>query len=178
MIKKVKKESVKAAAPKKAKAKSKAAPKKEAAKKTKLVKTAPKIIAAPKKVEVPPRKIEEVPLPKKIEKPVIAKKTEAPALKPEVKKTEIAKPEIKKPEARTIASAPAPVPAPVIEKPPAIEEPAEEVKIPEEPKKRVLEVETPISLKDLAIKIGVKPNELIVNLMAKNIFATINQSLG
>ena len=57
MIKKVKKESVKAAAPKKAKAKSKAAPKKETAKKTKLVKAAPKIIAAPKKVDVPPCRI-------------------------------------------------------------------------------------------------------------------------
>ena len=73
MIKKVKKEIVKAAAPKKAKAKSKVAPnpstelrvraeqsrgtKKETAKKTKLVKAAPKIIAAPKKVDVPPCRI-------------------------------------------------------------------------------------------------------------------------
>ena len=59
-----------------------------------------------------------------------------------------------------------PAPAAVIEQP---------VK---EPPQKILELETPISLKDLAIKIGVKPNELIMKLMAKKIFATINQNIG
>ena len=43
---------------------------------------------------------------------------------------------------------------------------------------RVLEFEAPIGLKDLAAKIGIKPNEIIVLLMSKNVFATINQNLG
>lgn len=48
----------------------------------------------------------------------------------------------------------------------------------EEVKIRTLELDLPIALKDLAVKIGVKSNELIMKLMAKNVFATINQSLG
>ena len=47
-----------------------------------------------------------------------------------------------------------------------------------ETKSRVLEFEAPISLKDLAAKIGIKPNEIIIALMSKNVFATINQNLG
>ncbi|MBP7056114.1 MAG: translation initiation factor IF-2 [Candidatus Omnitrophica bacterium] len=46
------------------------------------------------------------------------------------------------------------------------------------PAPKALEFDTPLTLKELAIKIGVKPNELIVNLMSKNIFATINQNIG
>ena len=42
---------------------------------------------------------------------------------------------------------------------------------------RVIEVMFPLSVKDLAIKLQVKPNELIAYLMKKNIFANINQSL-
>jgi len=42
---------------------------------------------------------------------------------------------------------------------------------------RVSEVMFPLSVKDLAIKLQVKPNELIAYLMKKNIFANINQSL-
>ncbi|MDP3804882.1 MAG: translation initiation factor IF-2, partial [Candidatus Omnitrophota bacterium] len=48
----------------------------------------------------------------------------------------------------------------------------------EEPKMRLLEMDVPITLKDLAQKIGVKPNEIILKLMSKNVFATINQGLG
>ena len=55
---------------------------------------------------------------------------------------------------------------------------AEPVKVEEPPKPRILEVDTPITLKDLAAKVGVKPNDIILSLMAKNIFATINQGLG
>ncbi|MDD3905452.1 MAG: translation initiation factor IF-2 [Candidatus Omnitrophica bacterium] len=95
-------------------------------------------------------------------KPAVSVK---PAVKIEEKIAQpVAKvPEIKKPDEKIEA---------------VIAKTAEPVKLPEEPKKRILEIEPPISLKDLAAKIGVKPNELIVNLMAKNIFATINQSLG
>jgi len=48
----------------------------------------------------------------------------------------------------------------------------------QEPKTRMLEFDLPIALKDLASQIGVKSNELIMKLMAKNVFATINQNLG
>jgi len=84
------------------------------------------------------------------------KSSTAPSIKPE------AKPEAK------ITPAPLPVQK---EEPPVIEKP-------EEVKMRTLELETPVALKELAAKIGIKPNELIVNLMSKNVFATINQNLG
>jgi len=85
--------------------------------------------------------------------------------------------------------APKPVPTKSIEKPvekPPVEKiiveevrpPIQEEKPQEAPQLKALEVETPITLKDLAAKIGVRPNELIVNLMSKNVFVTINQSMG
>ena len=57
------------------------------------------------------------------------------------------------------------------------EEPPVEI-IEEEKAKKVLEFDVPVSLKDLALKIAVKPNEIILKLMSKNVFATINQNLG
>ncbi|MFA6078687.1 MAG: translation initiation factor IF-2 [Candidatus Omnitrophota bacterium] len=67
--------------------------------------------------------------------------------------------------------APVKAPEPVVAKEPE-PKPEPEVKI------RVLEFETPISLKDLALRIGVKSNELIIKLMGKKMLATINQNLG
>lgn len=119
-------------------------------------------------------------------KPIVSPKPVAP-VKPAavVKPVETAKPAVAvKPAVKIEEKIAQPVAkAPEIKKPDekietVIAKTAEPVKLPEEPKKRILEIEPPISLKDLAAKIGVKPNELIVNLMAKNIFATINQSLG
>ncbi len=55
------------------------------------------------------------------------------------------------------------------------------VTVPVEPEvKRIrkIEVETPISVKDLAAKFFVKPSDLIQKLIKLNIFATINQSLN
>ncbi len=133
-----------------------------------------------KKIEVPAKKIEtpvkkiEVPV-KKIELP--PKKVEVPPKKIETPPLKIAEAPIKKVEvAPKKAEAPAPIPVKVEAPAPVVEKPAAPVV--EAAKKRILEIEPPISLKDLAIKIGVKPNEIIVNLMAKNIFATINQSIG
>ncbi|MFH1189111.1 MAG: translation initiation factor IF-2 [Candidatus Omnitrophota bacterium] len=48
----------------------------------------------------------------------------------------------------------------------------------EKPAAKVLEFDLPIPLKDFAVKLGIKPNEIILDLMSKNIFATINQNLG
>lgn len=105
--------------------------------------------------------------------PKKAVKKEKPILKPILKKEEIIPKKVEpkeKPQTPPVVTAP---PAPIIE----------EIVIPapkpvEEAKPRILEIDTPIALKELAAKIGVKANELIVNLMSKNIFATINQNLG
>jgi translation initiation factor IF-2 len=67
-------------------------------------------------------------------------------------------------------------PAPIIKE--EAKPPVEAAKVIETPAPRVLELDLPVALKDLALKIGVKSNELIMKLMAKNIFATINQGLG
>jgi translation initiation factor IF-2 len=40
-----------------------------------------------------------------------------------------------------------------------------------------IEVVYPLSVKDLAVKLQIKPNDLIANLIKKNIFANINQAL-
>lgn len=51
--------------------------------------------------------------------------------------------------------------------------------VPEEKKEEVklLKIDLPISVKDLAVKLRAKPNELIKRLLAKKILVTINQSL-
>jgi len=103
--------------------------------------------------------------------PIIIKKPE-PKKEPEVKvelKVKVAEVLVEK------ANPQAPVEAlkPKVEE--VVEEKAEPVS---EAKTRTLEIDIPITLKDLAQKIGVKPNEIILKLMAKNIFATINQGLG
>jgi len=66
------------------------------------------------------------------------------------------------------------------------DEPAEKVKVVEgfqavEKAKavagKILEVEIPISVKQLSVKLGVKPSDIIMYLMKKGILATINQNL-
>ncbi|MFA6320451.1 MAG: translation initiation factor IF-2 [Candidatus Omnitrophota bacterium] len=156
-------------------AKSKAAaPKKETVKKEKpVISNVEMAVPDVKKIEVPAKKVE-VPV-KKTEAPIQPKKAEPVIAKPVVSPIakEVKPPVVNKPEEKpTLQASPVP-PSPVIEKPVETPKPSAE-----ESNKKILEIETPISLKDLAIKIGVKPNEIIVNLMAKNIFATINQSLG
>ncbi len=83
--------------------------------------------------------------------------TAAVAVHPPVKAAaEKAKPEI---------TAPARIPAPA------------EVRK-EAPKLNELELELPISVKDLSVKLQIKPSRLIQELMRMNIFATINQLLS
>ncbi len=159
----------------------KAAPKKEVKKIEKAAPSTGKVIEESKKIETPARKIE---VPVKKTEPVAAKMVEAPVVRKEEKPLIPAK---KEPSLAKLGTGPEVVKAPEAKK--AEEKPkepealpavkvAEEIKPPEPPRMRILEIDTPISLKDLAIKIGVKPNELIVNLMERNVFATINQSLG
>lgn len=162
MIKKAKEKEVKkkkkAAAAKLKVVKKKAKPLKTVAKKEKPSKkeTPPPIVsrvkaAGPKKAAAPVIKMVE---------PVAAKKVEETKIKP---------------------AAAATVEKPIIQEPLPVKEEvkiAEEVKVETKPAPRVLELDLPIALKDLAAKIGIKSNELIMKLMAKNIFATINQGLG
>jgi len=124
---------------------------------------------------------------KKKEPVAIPRKTPAPPVieKPEPKIVEEIKQqpgkEEKKVEAPSVTrEAPVTAQNPKVE--PAVTEKveiaAEAERVEEAPKARTLEVDIPITVKDLAQKMGVKPNEIILKLMAKNMFATINQGLG
>ncbi|MEA3346768.1 MAG: translation initiation factor IF-2 [Candidatus Auribacterota bacterium] len=57
------------------------------------------------------------------------------------------------------------------------EETPVEKPVSEEPSTKVLDIETPISVKNLSGRINIKPNELIAKLMALGIFASLNQKL-
>ena len=136
-------------------------------------KPAPKV--EPKPVIKPEPKIEQKPAPKVEPKPVakpepkVEAKPPAPVPSKPVPKAEPVKP-VAVP--HVVSEAPKPVPAE-----PVIEERLEE-KVVELPKLKLIELDLPINLKELASKIGIKPNEIIIELMSKRIMATINQSLG
>ena len=49
--------------------------------------------------------------------------------------------------------------------------------VPSDIKRQKIEVTFPVSVKELAARIQVKPNDIISNLIKKGVFATINQSL-
>ncbi len=51
------------------------------------------------------------------------------------------------------------------------------ISVPAVVEKRTLEIRSPIVVKELAEKLGVKPNELIAKLISLGVFASINQSL-
>ena len=106
---------------------------------------------------------------------VAAKKIEAAP--PVPKKIETPPPAVKKAEPHIPEKKPEPVIETIIFEKKETPPPAEPKPV-EPPKPRVLVLELPIALKDLAVHIGVKANEIIMKLMAKNVFATINQNLG
>ena len=167
--KEIKKKPVKAAAkPKTAVKKVKPAAPAKAKKAVKAKVAAPKVeIKAAVKPEIKPVPvIKPAPVQPKIEPKAEVK----PAARPEVKvpvtpKAEAPKPEAKpaaKPEVKADVVPPAP-PAP----------PAPPVK--KEPVK--IECKFPITLKDLAVKLNARPNELIIKLMKQKVMATINQAV-
>lgn len=86
-------------------------------------------------------------------------------------------------EARAAAAPPPPPPAPEPEPEPQPEEPAEAEAPPApepEPEPEVKEplvIKNFIIVKDLAEYLGIKPNQLIAQLMSKNIFASITEKL-
>lgn len=143
---------------------------KKTAKLSKIKSVKPKEKKVVAKTAVAKQKLSVKRSPKVVAKVIAAKKmkVEKPAPTPvrAVEPIKAAEPAAK--ETKLIVEAPIPIEAPAA----VIEQPVKE------PEKKVLEMETPISLKDLAVKIGVKPNELIMKLMTKKILATINQNLG
>ena len=166
-------------------AKKRPAVKAPVAKKKPAVKTSAATPAAKKRAVHPKEAVKkDVVTAKEVEATVSAEPKIAP--KPEVKKEEKARvkpvisvlpPQPQKPEVpmkaekpQEIQAGPSPVKEAVVEKAAAVVSEVREAK--------VLEFDLPIPLKDFAVKLGVKPNEIILDLMGKNIFATINQSLG
>jgi translation initiation factor IF-2 len=72
----------------------------------------------------------------------------------------------------------APPPAPKPEPPPAPAEPAAAVPTAEpEAEQKIIHIKPPIIVKELASQLGLKPHQLIAELMALNIFANINQTI-
>ena len=82
---------------------------------------------------------------------------------------------------RTPGPLPAPVappPAPIPEAPVAPSEPAAEAPSAEpEAEQKIIHIKPPIIVKELASQLGLKPHQLIAELMALNIFANINQTI-
>ncbi len=78
-------------------------------------------------------------------------------------------------DARRAAAAPSAKPAAVVAEAPAKEEDEEEPE--EEDAPGEIHLKTPITVRDLAAALKMKPNEVIIQLMQLNIFAAINQVL-
>ncbi len=76
-------------------------------------------------------------------------------------------------------AAPAPTPAPAPEAPPVAEVAAEETPASEAEAEtqKIIHIKPPIIVKQLATELGLKPHQLIAELMAFNIFANINQTI-
>jgi translation initiation factor IF-2 len=110
-----------------------------------------------------------------VQKPAVAPATAAPAEKPKVETRPPVDP-AKKFEAHAPAK---PAEAPVAAAAPAKPEmPSAPPVTPAPVQLKTLEFEVPISVKDLATRLRVRANELILRLMSKNVLATINQNLG
>lgn len=140
------------------------------------VNTASQSVAVPSTVQVKPAA---APVPPVTPKP--APVSAAPKTVPPVQPKPAAQIPIKTSEATAVPPKPVtPIqPKPAVKPPETVAAPViEEAPVVEEIKAKVLEFDLPIPLKDFASKVGSKPNEIILELMAKNIFATINQSLG
>ncbi len=116
----------------------------------------------------------------------------AKAVKPRKKAKEVKKQPVVKPmkQEETIveitpepaAAKPVPVKKPAEEKKPEVT-PSEQIAAPPKAEKEAaggneVELEFPVSVKDLAVKLQVKPSRLIQELMRMGVFATINQRLS
>jgi translation initiation factor IF-2 len=170
----------KTAAPKPAAAKTKLASKKKEAPDKPAISSAPPPKAVPKPSPPSRREVESVSL-------IGEKKPKQKSVDGEVKKKAAVLPPISRIRA-SMETAPAPP------KPPPAEVPKEEqtrddidlaaqlpVAPPAEPEaeegKKVIHIKPPIIVKQLAIELGLKPHQLIAELMSFNIFANINQTI-
>ncbi|MFH1848451.1 MAG: translation initiation factor IF-2 [Candidatus Omnitrophota bacterium] len=111
-----------------------------------------------------------------------AKAKPAPIIRKVLVKTPVSKIKARPPEKKPAIPEAMPPQKPEIKPtaPPIQEKPAEkkpELKQPAPPAAIEVEMQLPITVKELAIKISLKPNDLIKQLMSKGIFANINQSL-
>jgi len=147
------------------------------------VKTAAPIATAPKKVApnapLPQKPV--APMPPPVQKA-------APATPPQPKPASVTPPPAPKPAQAVPAPAPKPaqaVPAPTPPPKPSpvagpaaapASPPAETA--PQEPVLKGIEFPVPITVKDLALRLNVRSNELIMQLMAKNFMVNINQNLA
>jgi translation initiation factor IF-2 len=137
--------------------------------------------AAPAKPPAPRRVVESVSL---IDKQPAAKKTGDGEVK---KKTTVLPPISRIRESLSVPAPPAaPPPPPVAAAPPAAPEPlkaeesaaADEAAPPEvEDNRKIIHIKPPIVVKQLAADLGVKPHQVIAELMNYNIFANINQTI-
>ncbi len=120
-------------------------------------------------------------------KPLPAKAVKPRKKAKEVKKQPVVEP-MKQEEAiveitpEPAAAKPVPIKKPVEEKKPEVA-PSEQVAAPPKAEKEAaggneVELEFPVSVKDLAVKLQVKPSRLIQELMRMGVFATINQRLS
>jgi translation initiation factor IF-2 len=188
------------------KATSKTAAKKPVTRKTAVAKPATKTKFAPKKKEAedkPPTKptTSAPPPPKAAPKPSPASRREIESVslidekKPkqksvdgEVKKKTAVLPPISRIRA-SMEAAPAPLKQPPTAEGPKVEPPRTDAELagqlpvppvtePEaEEDKKVIHIKPPIVVKQLAIELGLKPHQLIAELMSFNIFANINQTI-
>ncbi len=84
-----------------------------------------------------------------------------------------------KPSKKKVPAAPEPVETPVVEAAPAGEaEPAESTEpTMTEDGRKIINIKPPIVVKDLAVALGLRPFQVIKDLMDANIFATLNQTI-
>ncbi len=115
----------------------------------------PHVIAAKPAKAIPKKELKKIKPAEKVEKKTAPAMpvTKAPAVKIEQPK-----------KTAPVAVTPPPAPSPVIT--------AAKVEA-----LKVIEVKTPITVKDLAARLTIKPNDLIKSLMNKKVFATMNQLL-
>jgi translation initiation factor IF-2 len=170
----------KTAVPKPAAAKTKVAPKKKEAEDKPATKPTTSSAPSPKPSPASRREIESVSL-------IDEKKLKQKLVDGEVKKKTAVLPPISRIRA-SMEAAPAPLKEPPAEVP-KVEPPRADVDLaaqlpvapvtePEaEEGKKIIHIKPPIVVKELAIELGLKPHQLIAELMSFNIFANINQTI-
>jgi translation initiation factor IF-2 len=171
----------KTAVPKPAAAKTKVAPKKKEAEDKPATKPTTSSAPPPKPLPASRREIESVSL-------IDEKKPKQKLADGEVKKKTAVLPPISRIRA-SMGVAPAPLKEPPPAEVPKVEPPRADVDLagqvpvvpvtePEaEEDKKVIHIKPPIVVKQLAVELGLKPHQLIAELMSFNIFANINQTI-